>query len=72
MKPPVIFKWNPKDGYSQCIACGKWRQSVHIFRHEGTDWILCQLDYADYWENTDKLEDDYKWYHPPQKGRNVR
>ena len=72
MKPPVEFKWSPKDGYSQCTACWKWRQSNHLFHHEGEDWILCRDDYADYWENTDKLLDDFKWYHPPRKRIAVR
>ena len=62
MKPPVLYKVNPKRGYSLCIACDKWRLSVKIFFHEGRMWNLCRFDYADYWENTDELEPDYKGY----------
>lgn len=62
MKPPRLFSIDPrKHGYSVCMACGKWRMNLR-FRHEGVNWILCNLDYADYWENTDGLLSDYKEY----------
>lgn len=62
MKPPKPFKIDPrKDGYSLCMGCDKWKMN-NRFRHEGIYWILCAWDYADYWENTDKLSSDYKWF----------
>lgn len=33
-----------------------------LFHHEGRHWILCNEDYADYWENTDVIQSDYKEY----------
>jgi hypothetical protein len=62
MKPPRPFKFDRKRGYSLCIACGNWRQSNNLFQHEGTHWILCLLDWVDYWENTDELQPDFKDY----------
>jgi len=49
-------------GYSLCIACGKWKKGNNIFHHDGGHWILCLVDYFDYWENTDELNDDYEAY----------
>lgn len=62
MQPPKLYKFNHKRGYSQCYACDKWTHSNMIFHHEGRHWILCNFDYADYWENTDVLLSDYKGY----------
>lgn len=62
MKSPKRFKINPKRGYSQCIACDRWRIGNNIFFHEGRQWNLCRVDYVDYWENTNKLLPDYKGY----------
>jgi hypothetical protein len=62
VQPPKLFKFDHKRGYSRCNACDKWTHSNMIFRHEGRNWILCNFDYADYWENTDVLQSDYKGY----------
>lgn len=62
MKPPKLFKFDAKRGYSQCIACQKWTHSNAIFHHEGIHWILCVVDYNDYWENTEVLQKDYYAY----------
>jgi hypothetical protein len=62
LKPPTLFKFDKKRGYSRCIACDKFTHSNSIFHHEGTHWILCVTDYNDYWENVDALESDYKGY----------
>lgn len=60
MKPPRPFVVNARvHGYSVCIACQQWRHNL-IFIHEGITWILCEIDYADYWENTDELAADYR------------
>jgi len=62
MKPPRIFNVDPrKHGYSECLACGKFKFNLR-FRNDKIDWILCELDYVDYWENTDHLSPDYKVY----------
>lgn len=62
MEPPRVFKVNPRlHGYSMCDGCEKWKMNLR-FRHENRDWILCEWDYADYWENIDKLLSDYKEY----------
>lgn len=63
MKPPKPYKRNTKFGYSICIGCGKWTLSNMLFRHEGTNWVLCEAEYGDYWENTDELLPDYKAYY---------
>lgn len=63
MKLPRSFKKYPKHGYSMCIACLKWRHGNNMFFHEGRHWILCELDYVDYWENTDELRSDFKAYY---------
>jgi hypothetical protein len=64
VKAPRPFKLDKRrlNSYSLCIACGKWKSSNNIFHHEGRHWILCQIDYFDYWENTDALLPDYKGY----------
>lgn len=60
MKPPRVFRTNDqRQGFSICEACRQWKVN-NRFRHEGRNWILCKLDYADYWENTDRLQPDYK------------
>jgi len=62
MKPPKEFKINARvHGYSICDGCGKWRFNLHFY-HEGSYWILCDLEYADYWENTDELQSDFRWF----------
>ena len=62
MKPPRLFKINPKRGYSLCLACGRWRKGNNIFQHEGTHWVLCKNDYEEYWFCTDELLPDYIGY----------
>jgi hypothetical protein len=64
VKPPERYRIRPGKliGYSRCIACDQFKPSNMIFHHEGRHWILCRWDYADYWENTDELESDYKAY----------
>jgi hypothetical protein len=63
MKPPKPFKlvYTKTLGWSLCIACQKWRHN-NIFHHERKFWTLCAEDYADYWENTDELQNDYVGY----------
>lgn len=62
MKPPRLFKINQRvHGYQQCRACDKWKHCLMFF-HEGLLWVLCNFDYADYWENTDKILGDYRAY----------
>jgi len=63
MKPPRAFKTQGRRGYSKCRACDKWGPSNDsAFHHEGIDWVLCEIDYYDYWENTDELLSDFKGY----------
>lgn len=64
MRPPKLFKVNPKRrfSYSQCMACANWKSGNNIFHHGGRNLILCKMDYEDYWENTDKLLSDYVGY----------
>ncbi len=66
MKAPKLFyrKQSREKGtsFSLCRACGKWVRYIAIFFHEGRLWHLCEVDYFDYWENTDELLDDYKEY----------
>jgi hypothetical protein len=59
MKPPRLFKYYKKRGYSPCMGCGRYKLGNNIFFHEGTLWRLCIFDYFDYWENTDKLLPDF-------------
>lgn len=60
MKPPLpLFKDPRKHGYSVCQGCDQWRINVR-FLHDGKYWILCSVDAADYWENTDELSPDFK------------
>jgi hypothetical protein len=64
MNPPKAYRVRPGklESFSRCIACDRFTPSNMIFHHEGTHWILCRIDYADYWENTDELSSDYKEY----------
>ncbi len=62
MKPPNPFTKRKSNGYSQCCVCFKWRQDCQIFFSEGIHFVICELDFYDYWDNTDELPADYKWY----------
>ncbi len=62
MKPPNPFTRRKSNGWSQCFACDQWRQDVQIFFADGMQWNLCEGDFYDYWENTDEIPADYKWY----------
>lgn len=64
MKPPKSPATKPTrlERYSRCLACDKFTPDNRIFHHENRYWILCKVDYADYWENTDNLATDYKGY----------
>ncbi len=62
MKPPNQFTRRKSNGYSRCFACDQWRQNVQIFFADGIQYNLCEVDFYDFWENTDELPADYKWY----------
>jgi hypothetical protein len=62
MNPPNPFTRRKSNGYSNCFACRGWFQDCQIFFAEGIHWVLCRTDFVDYWENTDVLPVDYKWY----------
>jgi hypothetical protein len=61
MKPPKLFKIEKNHGYSLCMACDRWKLN-NRFHHDGIYWILCRIDFVDYWENTDELLPDYKGF----------
>ncbi len=61
MEPPNPFTKRKSNGYSFCMG-GHWTQDNQIFFAGGTHWVLCKTDFYDYWDNTDELPEDYKWY----------
>lgn len=62
MEPPNPFTRRRSNGFSLCIACNGWHQDNQIFFADGTHFVLCKTDFVDYWENTDEIPADYKWY----------
>lgn len=67
MKPPRVFKIYKKRGYSRCIACDRFKRT-NIFYGEGRTWVLCNYDWADYWENIDELPSDFVDYNYKEWG----
>ena len=62
MNPPNPFRKHKNPGHSLCIGCQKWRPNNQVFHAEGTHWVLCEVDFYDYWENMDEVPEDYYWY----------
>jgi hypothetical protein len=62
VKPPNPYTKRKNPGSSLCIACDKWTEHNQIFQADSVLWVLCLTDFVDYWENTDEVPEDYKWY----------
>lgn len=62
MEPPNPFVRRKSNGYSLCIAGDHWTQDNQIFFADGRHLVLCETDFADFWENTDEIPADYQWY----------
>lgn len=62
MIPPNPFTRRKSNGYSLCMGGNHWTQDNQIFHADGMHWVLCETDFYDFWDNTEVVPEDYKWY----------